>query len=420
MKPISDLLFKHGLNLIYGSLALVLLACLLLNKEAAWAQSDGLNFHSAYIDAVSTQGFLAAMKDPKAAMPPLFHLFAAICSKSFQISPYAAGTAISFASTLLLLLTVSRYSMRHQVLEHVRWPMLFILMLSWPLMSASLSPVTDSFGLLLYTLIILCLIKQKLWPLVFLVPSILFTRQYYVVLLVALIFALPMRLLLADRFGQNLRDFASLITIGVVIVLSVVVVAFIHFSWGGMVPEKFTVMYSTPDVLNLGAIALALAYIGTIVALHLALKAYSMKRSSYVFGAILGGIFFVILPTDYNFKEGRWGSVFWQIAEAQKDIGLNFLFATCFWLSASFFFQQIREHKDLGINCQSALMLIITLGIIGVFALQPFSWQRYIDPMLGIAVSVYIAMTARANSSAAALHRRFQTEAVREPIASGA
>lgn len=355
----------------------------MLGKESHWARNDAERFHVPYIEKIASAGLIEAFIEPEAAMPPLYHAAANSVKGLFHVPAYTAGRILSFASFVILVLALY-YQLGitngHQGYWHLCGA---LLLLSWPLVTSALSPVTDTFGCMAFVGALLCFRQGRTWPLLFLVPSAVLTRQYYAFLVGAIFGTLildgvkltqrPHQYTLHKRvalLGAFAAGFAAL----VLIVLA----------WKGIVPPRFALTHEIRSGLNGGAVSLSLAYLGMIVCLALGLKLIRLTTSDLMIGGALGVIAYLILPADLNFVEGRWGSPLWNLSTLPGISPFNPFFLLFFATFFAYTGRAIRQMKQNGISSQTAFFGLSSLGILFVFSIQPFAWQRYIDPMLSI------------------------------------
>jgi hypothetical protein len=225
-----------------------------------------------------------------------------------------------------------------------------------------------------------------------LTSCLVWTRQYYVVLPIALILATAAetlglcgdRMSPSDRFYHIAAGAVSLFFVAVFILL-----------WGGFMPPAFSKPFRSHELqYNVSATALALVYLGVIVVIGKILGIIRLSLRSLTGGGFLGVILALSVKPTVDMALGQWGSIFWNLAPLVAVRGFNLLFGVLAGFSLAYavnWLSTIRLQGPSFLECFYALMIV---GIILLFSLQPYAWERYIDPMLGIALSLLVAAKA--------------------------
>jgi hypothetical protein len=393
----TPILHKHLFSFVVLFFSVFGFVCLLLNFEAGWAHGDASEYHIPYIQKIINEGLLSALESPSAAMPPLFHLVASLTVLATGLDTYFAAQLTSFFGALVTLVSLNLY-LKRELHGSIRASIFLTLIfcLSWPFLSSSISPVTDAFGLCLLVLAFICVAQNRLLPLCALLPLLILTRQYYVVVSIALLLTpLVIRLTTPAEFRPNLflvfvyllSGFLGLLTLAALVGI-----------WGGFVPLLFRSMYTNETAFNFGALSLSLSYLGMLCFILIGLQLTKPSKKGVLIGFLIAIFSAFLLPTNFDLNEGRWGSIFWTLSKVFYVYDINLLFillhTACFSVIVTFF----SEPRSKELNFKSVFFALNGMGFVAIFCLQPFAWQRYIDPMLGLALFFWLHQSGRLRS----------------------
>src|SRR5579871_1389936 len=168
--------------LLYG---LALIALWISGVQAWWASQDAANFHIPQIRLILEQGAWRAFLQPIVAMPIGFHLAAAGLHAATGIDAALAGRLLS----LLCMVAGAAFTwgLSRRFGERAQLVNLMVLLLSWPLWSASMSSVTDTMGFALFALFALCVAEERHIAAGASLGALVLVRQYYAAPALALV-----------------------------------------------------------------------------------------------------------------------------------------------------------------------------------------------------------------------------------------
>ena len=342
--------------------------------QAGWAASDAERYHVPQIAALLGGDWRRALTDPLVAMPVAFHVVACALAAATGASAATAGRALSLLGFLGLL--ALSYAVSSRCEGRTRWLALAGIGTSWTLLSASLSAVTDVLAAALFVATML-LMARRSWSAAALTAVLLvWTRQAYAVVPIAILIVSPFVVPSVDRRAAMLVGLAGTCALAIVVTL-----------WGGFVPPRFRGYYTRAEAVNLGALALSLAWCGVVgviaLAFHWSPTVARGLPARVVSGVAVGGLL-VVLPTTADGVGGRWGSVLWRTPWAVIH-GHNVLMVALGVLGAAFVVdvaaRALRERQLVPLAG-----IVAAAGAVAQFCLQPFAWQRYIDPLLTFAL----------------------------------
>ncbi len=377
-KKLSDNFFFY-LLLIYLATSMF---CIYMGYEAGWTRVDSNNYHIPYIKKVIDNGFWNAFLNPIPMMPPFYHFIVGIFYKFTGIEVALSGKLISFATSFFTLCFLNLFLKKRNIKLNLRCFFYLVIFLSWHFMSSSVAVVTDAFSFSIYLLLLLYLEKNCMWVVSCLASALIFSRQSYAIVPIALLVSGVILYFSEDK--KTSRNVSRSLMYSSI--LGIVSLGIIMLTWGDFVPPKYKGSRLNPNVINLGAVSLSIAYLGYLFLFAWILRVFSFSKKDLLKGSLLSLLVFFYLPTDYSLEKIRFGSIFWTISKYTYWYKFSFIF----WFCGSWFFAFcIKLQKFLSLKFFDKFVLIysfLSLGFLGVFFIQSYSWQRYIDPMLGVTI----------------------------------
>lgn len=388
--------WRLALGLVFAA---GLLALWLAGPESDWARLDAVLCHVPYIRDLLEGRLLEALRNPASAMPPFYHLLGAGAAELTGLGLYTAGRLVSLVCALcvVLLLVRSSHAPQAQKGGFVAYD-LAVLALSWPFLSASLSPVTDTCALLLLVLLLNMLEARRFRAAGLVLMLLILTRQQYVVVPLALLCARLASLRLGGQVG-GLKARAARITLGApvlwVTLVGLACTIGLVILWKGFMPPRFVTQYRADSLtLNPGGLALAIAYLGAGVLIAAATGILRISRRDLFAGLAGALLLLLVLPAWPDEAAGRWGSVYWRLSQFFMVGPYNLLFLSLYWAAVAGAVAWARTFL-LQVSEVELFYCALIAGLALIFCLQPYAWQRYIDPMIGLALGRLLAAGAR-------------------------
>lgn len=332
-------------------------------------------------------------------MPPFYHLLGAGVAHLTGLEYYTAGRLVSLLCSVcvVLLLATAPHAPVGRKGAFVAYD-LAVVALSWPFLSASLSPVTDTCALLLLILLLNMLEARRFRTAGLVTVILILTRQQYVVAPLALLCA---RLAAGLTRGpvDGLKARAARITFGPpvlwVTLVGLACTIGLVLLWKGFMPPRFVAQYNADSfTLNPGGLALAIAYCGVAALLAVGTGLLRISRRDLFGGLACALLLLLVLPAWPDETAGRWGSVYWRLSQYFLIGPYNFLFLGLHWLGAAGAIAWARANLQ-DVSEVELFYAALVAGLTLIFCLQPYAWQRYIDPMIGLAVGRLLAAGAR-------------------------
>jgi hypothetical protein len=185
------------------------------------------------------------------------------------------------------------------------------------------------------------------------------------------------------------------------IVLSLSAIGLLLLIWGGFTPPNFSKPFHTDELsYNWSGTALALTYLGALVVVGRVMGALTFSLRHLALGASISVLVIGPVSPTVGPAHGQWGSVFWTLAPLVAVGRFNLLFWVLSSFSLAYLAAWVSRVARHGVSFFESFYAALIVGIILLFSLQPYAWERYIDPMLGIALSLLAASEAESKEGA--------------------